>query len=76
MGGAPQYRPQNAVILIIGTLKMVSLLLGNPQVGLNNGIVNLEGTRGGRVGWCVAEVLQIHSLDHSRNPQQSRQLKW
>ena len=28
----PQYRPQNTMILIIGTPKMVPLILGNPQI--------------------------------------------
>ena len=27
----PQYRPQNTIILIIGTPKMVPLILGNPN---------------------------------------------
>ena len=30
----PQYRPQNTIILIIGTPKKVPLILGNPQVPL------------------------------------------
>ena len=28
----PQYRPQNTIVLIMGTPKMVPLILGNPQV--------------------------------------------
>ena len=30
--GGPQYRLQSIMILIIGTLKMVPLILGNPHV--------------------------------------------
>ena len=29
--GGPQYRPQYIIVLIIGTPKMVPLILGNPQ---------------------------------------------
>ena len=29
----PQYRPQNTIVLIIGTPKMVPLILGNPHLG-------------------------------------------
>ena len=28
----PQYRPQNTIVLIIGTAKMVPLILGNPHM--------------------------------------------
>ena len=30
--GGPQYRPQNTIILIMGTPKMVPLILGNPHM--------------------------------------------
>ena len=30
--GGPQYRPQNTIILIIGTPKKVPLILGNPYI--------------------------------------------
>ena len=29
----PQYRPQNIIVLIIGTPKRVPLILGNPHLG-------------------------------------------
>ena len=32
--GEPQYRPQNTIVLIIGTPKRVPLILGNPLVGM------------------------------------------
>ena len=32
--GGHQYRPQNIIVLIIGTLKMVPLILGNYQMGM------------------------------------------
>ena len=28
----PQYEPQNTIVLIMGTLKKVPLILGNPQI--------------------------------------------
>ena len=31
--GGPQYRPQNIIVLNVGTLKMVPLILGNYHVG-------------------------------------------
>ena len=31
-----QYRPQNTIVLIIGTPKMVPLILGNPQIYLHD----------------------------------------
>ena len=32
----PQFRPQNTIVLIIGTPKMVPLILGNPQIMLEH----------------------------------------
>ena len=30
----PQYRVQNTIVLIMGTPKMVPIILGNPQIGM------------------------------------------
>ena len=30
--GGPQYRPPNTIVLIMGTLRMVPLILGNPHI--------------------------------------------
>ena len=38
----PQYRPQNITLLMIGTLKMVPLISGNPQLSVS-----------GKMGMCV-----------------------
>ena len=35
LSGSFQYRPQNTIVLIIGTPKKVPLMLGNPQVKLH-----------------------------------------
>ena len=49
----PQYRPPNTTILIMGTPKMVSLILGNPLFYLIFRL-GLEGSRSGREGMASA----------------------
>ena len=43
--GGPQYRPQNTIILIVGTPKMVPLILGNPHLGSSAEALALSGRK-------------------------------
>ena len=54
----PQYRPQNTIVLIIGTPKKVPLILGNPHIDSTRWVMELlqghqEGIRTLFIGACV-----------------------
>ena len=48
----PQYRPQNTIVLIIGTPKMVPIILGNPHMTLcHSSFEGLRARHPSRGGW-------------------------